>query len=307
MSMYKGTIQHFDTSPKGKLTRKQKFKVLISHTTTRLNVRFRFISGLKGTITSPESLGCFVKRLSVRHVFFAAVNRIFHRYNGTLDTAPADTYEADTMIKVDHESRIAADPVAEVEADKKTRVSRLAKLVAYARAPFVYIMDNFMSHVANVVSVAGAVAKSIKTATFKRKSLALRAEAVLNRSRDNEPQFDVDFKCATVPGTCGQPEEDVVDVGLKAEVIPATVADVGVRKKVGVVAEAGLLTWFLPEYENGTLTIFQTFSGVQSGKCLEVDLEEDGVCWANAFNQNGVLSLVFAQTEPQTDNELKVI
>lgn len=63
---------------------------------------------------------------------------------------------------------------------------------------------------------------------------------------------------------------------------------------------------YLSELDDTTLSIFQGFSGVQSGEVLEVDLETESVFWANAMVTDGTLNLVFAETATPNDTILEV-
>jgi len=306
MSIYKGRFQQVET-PKGKFEPKKKLSVQISPITVVGNVRIRCINALKGEMERQGTFGGSVKRLSVRYVFLAAVVRFFDWCVAVLGTAPAKEMESDTAIQASKEAPLSADPVAEVKVNGKIRFSVLAGLVAYARAPFRHIRDILMHHVAGLTAADSAVAKFAETMKVFRKSVAEAVKSAIAESRFNSFTNDHDALGSSAPTVDIPAVETSFTTADTATGSTGTAADVGVQDEIKMATKAGLFTWFLPEYEDGALTIFQVFSGVQSADTVEVDLEEDSVYWANNINQNGVLSLVFAQTDPQTENELKVI
>ena len=304
---YKGTIQQIGTSPKGELKSKPKLFARISPVTGVGDVRIRCTNAMKGEMEKQGGLGGSVKRLSVRYVFLAAVVRFCDRFTAVLGTAPATEMESDTAIQASKEAPLSADLAKEIKVDSAFQFSVFAGLVAYVRTPFVYMGNVLMHSVARLIAADGAVAKGIRNVTIGLKVTVLEVASTIARSKMNRVLADSEAVGSTVPTVDTTASGTTVTTGSTATGTTGSATDVeacGVQKTV---AHAGVFTWFLPEYADGTLSIFQIFSGVQSADAVEVDLEADSVYWANNFSRDGVLSLVFAQTEPQNDNELKVI
>jgi hypothetical protein len=215
--------------------------------------------------------------------------------------------EADTAFQTATDVSLSADPATDVKVDDKIRLAVLAGLVAYVRASCKHIRDVLMCHVAGLTAAGSAVTKFTEILKVFRKSEAEAAESAIAESRFNSFTNDHDALGSSAPTVDTPAVETSFSTEDTATGSTGTVADVSVQGMQETVSSAGLATWIFPEYADGVLTIFQVFSGVQSADTVEVDLEEDSVYWANNTVKNGVLSLVFAQTEPQTDNELKVI
>ena len=74
----------------------------------------------------------------------------------------------------------------------------------------------------------------------------------------------------------------------------------------GAVSHVRMGTWFGPDFEDGVLTIYQAFSGVQDEDVVEIDMEEQSAYWANAFLSDGILDLVFVETAEQNGDILEV-
>ena len=305
MAMHKGQLFRVDKH-EGGITRKKIFHVIVTPVT--------FVKGALAKIPNEtvefQDKGTFtgnLKRLSVLYRFLAGVGRIFKRHEATVDTAPATTMDADTAFHTSKESPLSSDPAEALTAKSKIGSSRLVKLVAYARAPAVTICNILMGHLAGLFPADGAIARYLKVIQIGHESTADTADSAVAASRDNTILSDG-------KGTgCSAPTQDIPAVESTftsdntATVKTADVADVEAYGTQKTWASAEAFTWVLPECADGVLSIFQIFSGIQSGDTVEVDMETESSYWETNIIQDGVLSLVFAQTEAQTDNELKVI
>ena len=248
-----------------------------------------------------------VKQLDAIYRFLAAKARIVQTHEAKANSAPAVEIEADSTIQASKEAQLSSHPAKAITVDQKERLSVSAKLVAYRRAGLAYIKKLFFRRTAKLQAAPGAVAKYIKAVKLKRTSKAIAAESAIMESRFNKVHIGRKAAGSSAPAQIIPETEVTVTAKHTATAIMGTAVDVNINHLFRAVHHAPLYAWFLAEQNGNILSVFQAFSGIQSGNVLEIDLEEESAYWANATVMDGTLNLVFAQTEPKTNNELKVI
>lgn len=329
MSQFKLTIQRLNAL-KGEMREKLLgLKAHIFPANTLPEVEVEPAKAFGGKWYKRISFSGVVKRLNAIYRFIAAKARIINKHEAKAISAPAVEIEADSAIKASKAAPLAAHPAKGISVDQKERVSVYAKLVAYRRAACVYIKQLFFKRTAKLQAAPGAVAKYTKAVKLHRTSKAIAAESAIMESRFIKvqtvlesagcsapaqivPATDSDFStkhtaaAINAPAQIVQTIENTVTAKHTATASKAAVVPVNINSVFKVTHSAKLYSWYLSELDDTTLSIFQGFSGVQSGEVLEVDLETESVFWANAMVTDGTLNLVFAETATPNDTILEV-
>lgn len=247
-----------------------------------------------------------VRPLDILYRFLAARQTVRQTHSAKETTAPAVTMEAGGKVTHQVEASLNAQPAAEVKVDSQPREGVFAQLVAYNRAAAVYIANILTGHLAGLGAAPGAVAKFRKAVRLERTSKAEAAGSAIMESRFNRSATGSTATGSTAPAQDTPAVETVFTADSTATAGQAVAVEASGHGRQDTVHGAGLSTWFLPEYADGTLSIFQVFSGVQSGDTVEIDCEENSAYWAKNMVTAGVLGLVFTETVTQTGNTLEV-
>lgn len=245
-----------------------------------------------------------IRKLSILFRFISARGKIIARGEARAGTAQAVTVEADTAQAVATEAAPAARPVTAVTVDARPVVSVFARATAYARAAASYIAHILTGHTAGATAAPGAVVEYSEDMKMAHTSKAEAAGSACAESR-NVQATGTDAVAGTAQGVSSAAAVAFV-AGNAAQAIAAPVAAVASRRAMLASHRADACAWFLPEYADGTMSLFQVFSGVQSADTVEVDLEESSAYWANNMNKGGELALIFTETVTQTGNILEV-
>lgn len=220
--------------------------------------------------------------------------------------AQAKTVEIDSGVSASVEAPLASTEAAEIKIDHPARISRRAVLVSYYRAAVVYISKILTGRYAKLSSAPGAGTKYEEEFQLVRRSEAEAADSAIVESKHN--RFTAESEAA---GSAADSEPVETETEFTAESNATADAvdgkEANIQTMTGTASGAKMYAWFFAEQNGNELKLFQAFSGIQSGDVLEIDLEAESAYWANATVMDGTLNLVFAQTEPQTNNELKVI
>ena len=247
-----------------------------------------------------------VRPLDILYRFLAAHQIIRQKHSAQASTAPAVEIEADSAIQASKAAPLAAHPAKGISVDQKERVSVYAKLVAYRRAACVYIKQLFFKRTAKLQAAPGAVAKYTKAVKLHRTSKAIAAESAIMESRFIKVQTVLEAAGCSAPAQIVPATDSDFAAIHTATASKAAVVPVNINSVFKVTHSAKLYSWYLSELDDTTLSIFQGFSGVQSGEVLEIDLETESVFWANAMVTDGTLNLVFAETVTPNDTILEV-
>lgn len=243
--------------------------------------------------------------LHILYRFLAGIGWIRSSFSAKAGTAPAQEIEADSAPVAGVDAPLTAQPAREVKAHAQPHASVWAQLAAYNRAAAVTLSKIFTGKLAHALAAPGVLAKYRKRMDLERISKAETAGSAIIESRFGKVYAGVEAPAGSAPGE----ELTAARVTLtETTATPgsATGQDVNGQRVVNVSVKAAPYMWFLPEQTGSTLSLFQVFSGVQSGNALEIDMETESVYWANAFVRDGVLELVFAAETAQTDNILEV-
>lgn len=240
--------------------------------------------------------------------FVVVTAKILFRLKMKVIAARAITVNINSVIQEREEIPLSAVPAEIVTVDSKIEDSGgRAKLMAYLVAPVITICKNVFELFVGLIQASGAVAKYFEELPTEYESPAEAAPGSILWSRGNVIIWEDEGTGCSAPGQTIPAMEKVFVSDKTATACSAIVSNVecwGTQKSV---VRCELITWAFPVYENGVLSVSQLFGGVQSGDTVEMDMETESAFWANAFNKDGVLSLVYAQTEPQAGNTLEVI
>ena len=330
MSIFSGKLRNLP-GVKGKSTDQTLvIKARIEREDNAPGAKVTRVAGVSGVISRiGRCLKAATRPLDILYRFLAAHQIIRQKHSAQASTAPAVEIEADSAIQASKEATLSAYPAKGIAVDQKERLSVSAKLVAYNRAGLKYIKQLFFKRKAELIAAPGAVAKYSKAVKLNRTSKAIAAESAIMESRFIKvqtvlesagcsapaqivPATDSDFStkhtaaAINAPAQIVQTIENTVTAKHTATASKAAVVPVNINSVFKVTHSAKLYSWYLSELDDTTLSIFQGFSGVQSGEVLEVDLETESVFWANAMVTDGTLNLVFAETATPNDTILEV-
>ena len=293
----------------------------------RLYGEIKEIPGVKGRITKPKRMSAEVTPIpSYRAkwgggIFFSAVTTVLDficrfidirsvlrvRHKVKPHTAPGKEIEADRTQGIEKTAPLESAEAAEINAHCVVLLNLPVRLNAYVRAGLAYARRILMGRSVNVTTSPGACAKYHETIPIELTSEAETAKAETMQRKNSEIVTELVSAGMSAPARCPVVEQEVE---TQAEAQPGTtanIAEVGINAEAKTTKIARLYSWCLPEVDGDSVKLFQIFSGVQNYDTLEIDLEEESAYWANAFNENGVMTLVFAQTEPQSGNILEVV
>lgn len=273
--------------------------------------------------------GGSISRLPAIYRFLKAWSKFFSKHEAKANTAPAISVEIDTAFVDKADAKTSAHEAKCVTIDQKARIVTSVNPNAYRRAALRFFHRILVKTDALAIATNGVVAKYRKRlGLLKRNARVFVADSSIIASRLNRvkngviaPAIKAEAECIQSNrvlqhgkmATAESAEADcvqyirVVTNDMTANAEAAGGSDMGVNRSVADSCSATPCVWFFPEYTDGTLQIFQSVSGVQSGNTVEIDTESESVYWANAFVRDGVANLVFAQTEPQTSGELELI
>ena len=252
------------------------------------------------------SFGGSVIRIPALYRFLSAWSKFFSKHEAKAITAPAKLIEIDTAFTDEPDVKPSAHEAKCVTIDQKARIVRFINLRMSWLALLRFIKgigtkNNVRVHIAD-----GIVAKYRKRLELKRLTKAVAADSAIIKNRFLKVRNGVKATAITGEAECIKFVKEVPN-GKTAKAETADSLDANVNRAMVHSYRAAPFIWFLPEYADGTLHIFQSVSGVQSGNTVEIDTESESVYWANALVRDGVANLVFAQTEPQTSGELELI
>lgn len=247
-----------------------------------------------------------VKVLTALYRFIFSHSIIKQTHNANASTAPATMIESDTEIKSKNEANLSTAPVQDASIDSKVKTSVYAKLVAYRRAAAVYIKSILTPHEAKLEAAPGKVARYRKDVKLKRTSEAIAADSAIMDSPFNRVETGCDAVAESALAKVVPGVETTFTAEHTATASTAGVAPVNINSLFKVSHIARLYAWFLSEQNGNELKLFQSFSGIQSGDVLEIDLEAESAYWANATVTDGTLNLIFAETVTRADKTLEV-
>jgi len=246
------------------------------------------------------------KPLDILYRFVSTKLRILTGHKTKAIAVPAIPVEAERGVSADLAVKPSAHETVCPVTDQKTRFSVSVKLSAYRRAALVFIRNIRMKSIARVIAADGKIAKYIKAMKLNCKSKAVAADSAIMESRFNKVKNSVDATAITANAACTESKKVVQSQRtIKAEA--ANAIAINGNRAFASTFTAALYAWYLPEYADGALHIFQCVSGIQSSDTVEIDMETESAYWANAFVRDGVANLLFAQTEPHTSGELELI
>ena len=235
-----------------------------------------------------------------------ALSRIIAGQNAQLETAPAVTADAVTAVQVHKEAPLSSDPAKDMSVDSIITMSPWARLVAYARAPFVYISEALMCHLSRLTLADSAAARCRKQMQLERISTAEAAESAIMESQFNSFTAESKGTAYSAPTVDTTAVETVFTTEDTATANRAAVTDVEAREAVGTVVSAGMFAWFMPEQAGNRVKIYQAFSAIQSGNRVAIDTESESTYWANPYMEGNRLKLAFVESSTQTDNRLEL-
>lgn len=306
MSIYSGKLRRLDKLGGSLTDKKPQLRVEITPLNDVPKVTLSQRGGFSGAWErAGKFFGGAARPLSILYRFLAARVGVLNGRKAKAGTAPAQEIKADSAPVAGVDAPLIARPVQEVKVHARPHASVWAQLSAYNRAATVYIVKIFTGRLARAVAAPGVLAKYRKRVELELVSKAEAAGSAIMESRFNSFTSKDEALANSAPA-----EETAASVafvaGESATASSAPTHDVNDQRIVNISVKAAPYMWFLPEQTVGTLSLFQVFSGVQSGNTLEIDMEAESVYWANAFANNGVLDLVFAAETTQTNNILEV-
>lgn len=328
MSIFNGKFRRVDKLTGSLTDKKPQLRIRITPLNDVPKVTLSSRGGFSGALERAGRVFAGATRpLHILYRFLAASVGVLTGRKAEAGTAPAQEIMADSAAVAGVGAPLTPQPAAELDVDsyataqvaapltpsqgkrltayKRAPFGRAAELVAYKRAPLTYVRGIITGRVAGLLVGPGKVAAFLRTTAAWLTSKAVTAGSTIMESRFNQSPAGV-----AVNGTTAPAEEAAASVafvaGKSATANAASTQDANSQRIVGVSVKAAPYMWFLSEQTGGTLSLFQVFSGVQSRNTLEIDMEEESVCWADAFANNGVLELVFAADTAQTDNILEV-
>lgn len=253
-----------------------------------------------------QFFGGAVKRISILYRFLAATVPVLLGFRAAPIAAPAVTAKADNAVTAATTAKAAARPDAAAKLDRAERLGVVARGAAYRRTVARYIRNILTGSKATPEAAPGAVGHYRKPLVLERKTKATQAPATIAESRFNKVQTGTTATSDAAAAVTGQ---SVLQSAAKIEATgtAAKVVSAAVKLQVPIAFTAKGGWWFLPETMGDQLHIFQVFSGIQSGECLEIDLEEASAYWAQPVTAGGVLELNFANSAAQENNSLEVV
>lgn len=306
MSTYKGKIKPLNVL-KGKIKdRLQGLNVRITPINPAHSVKITPAAGYKGEWRTPASFGASVRRLMALFRFLSANVRFWAKHDARAGTAPAIPMDAESDFHTGKEAAADARPAEELTAKHTFRDRMNANLAAYNRAAASFIRDILTRYLARIIPAASKVLNHSKGTAMHSESVIDAADSAIFESVPDIAIVDV-AAASKAPAETAAAADSFTAESAATPNRAGTVDVFSTGSAQHTAKKAGMFTWFLPERTGGVLTLFQIYSGVQNGDSVEIDTESESVYWANNINRVGVLSLVFAQTEPQNDDELKVI
>lgn len=258
----------------------------------------------RGKWTGGTFFGGSVRKLYILYRFFTAKARLVIKRKAKMASAPAKELEAARVIKAHKEAPLVSKTPKEMTVNSAFRTSVSARLIAYYRAPFVFIRKICTAHTVKMKTVKGAVAKYLKKTKLQHISQMETADSAILESK-NSVVCEVKAAGSSAPPMIAAVDNKFI-AKSKASASAAGIMSANIQSVEKVKHHARLFAWFAYEQEGDTLTMYQVFSGVQSGDALEVDLEEESVYWANAFVIDDTMYLIFAETTTQNNNILEV-
>lgn len=306
MSIFDGKLRRLDKLGGNLTDKKPQLRVKVTPLNDVPNVTLSSRGGFSGAWERAGKVFAGAARpLHILYRFLAGSGWIRSGFSAKAGTAPAQEIQADSAPVADVDAPLTAQPAQEVTAHAQPHVSVWAQLAAYNRAAAVTLSKIFTGKLAHALAAPGALARYRKRVELERISKAEAAGSAIMESRFNRFTSENEAAPATAPAT-----ETAINTAFTAEseAAPGSAAtqDVNGQCIAPVSVKAAPYTWFFAELTDGTLSLFQVFSGVQSGNTLEIDMETESVYWANPFVHDGVLELVFAADTAQTDNILEV-
>lgn len=306
MSIFNGKFRRVDKLTGNLTDKKPQMRVKVTPLNDVPKVTLSSRGGFSGAW---ERAGRFfagaARPLSILYRFLAGSGWIRSGFSAKAGTAPAQEIEADSAPVADVDAPLTAQPAQEVTAHAQPHASVWAQLAAYNRAAAVTLSKIFTGKLAHALAAPGVLAKYRKRVELERVSKAEAAGSAIMESRFGKISAAVAATAGSAPG-----EEMAAHRVTAAETTAApgsaATQDANIQRIVNVSVKAVPYMWFLAEQTGGTLSLFQVFSGVQSGNALEIDMETESVYWANPFVHDGVMELVFAAETAQTDNILEV-
>lgn len=187
MSIFSGKF-HKLPGVKGKLTdRTPELRATMEQVDNGPKATVNRVAGITGAFSRVGRwFKAAVRPLDILYRFLAARQIIRQKHSAHASTAPAVEIEADSVIPLNKEAPLAAQPVADLTVDQNGNPSVLAKLVAYRRAALSYIKQIFMGRTAELSTAPGAVlGKYRKAVKLNRISEAEAAESAIIESRFN--------------------------------------------------------------------------------------------------------------------------
>lgn len=272
-----------------------------------LGFQFRKLTAYTGSASKrPTPTGKRVGRLNSRYVFFAAVDWIIHKFTARVDTAPTQDVGIDERMSVDNELSPTSHEAREIAYDRGIAMDIISDLISINLAEASYIRDIRMVDFADLIRADGAVAQvEEKVLRLARLSGAIEADASIVESRYNRFTAEHEADGGSARGQIVA-SETAFTSGRMASGASAGIVQASVDGEPQNNVSAGLLLGFFLEIEGNKMTLPQVFSGVQVGNILEIDLETVNTYWANAVVNNGVMSLVFAESVAPDGNILEV-
>ena len=306
MSIFDGKIRRHDT-PRARLTgQTPRLRVTITAAGDTPRATIAKAGGFGGTwVRVSKIFAAGFARLSIFYRFAYALSHISTWHQAKPTTAPAQTTKAERSVQTDTETTPYTVPGAEAVASRGVRIGKTAVAEVCPGTAGTAKKNIVLGRCAVADAVKRAVGRADKVIVFERMSKAETAPAVETAASD---EFLTVYEAIAATADT---ETSVTDSWIHEPVAeapavaaPAQIAAVESVEKIGHTARAAV--WFFPEFVGGTLTVYQVFSGVQSGDALEIDTEAESTYWANAKVTDGVLHLVFTETTTQTGNILEV-
>ena len=307
MNRYNGTIKRLVDFRGNVDAGKVKLKAKIAKADSVLNVKFNTAKNYITNIKNTTIFNGIVTRLNLTYRFIFAKSAIITKSEAKTRTAPAVEIEADSEVKASKSAPISTHPAMGIAVNQKEKVSVYAKLVAYRRAGLVFIKKILMPHTAKLTASPGVLTKYREIMGFNVDSKAGTADSTILESRNNKFATGYNAVGSSAPAQIVPVTEAKFTETHTAKASTAAVVPVDIDSAFKISHIARLYAWFLPDIDGHTMTIYQTFSGVQSGDAVEIDTETESAYWANAFNEGGVLNLVFTETVTQTGKILEVV
>lgn len=297
MSIIKGKITPATKLTGGIKKKKLGLKIHMKPHDALGGANVRPIPTIKASMNPLQSFSGTLRRLDAVFRFIAAHAVILVGRKAKANAAPTVDINAETTIRAAVDAPVKAQPALEVSVDSKPFASVVAALRAYIRRPLTFIKGIALSHIVQPIAAPGAVGRFIKAVKLGRVSKGGVATGAILESRYNEQDVAVGADPDPAPGAIVPGADCSFIAEHEAKPGKASVQTVSKAASVPVVVRAALCSWMLPEVTDDTLTIYQLFSGIQSGDSVEFDMEEESAFWANAVQTGDVLNLVFANTD----------